>query len=145
MDGDHLLNQFERELASLDSVPDQLVREKLEYLVGAPMTYRGYRLAYYGMFSLMRQCGATKQDERFREAVYRKVTKMLEEEPDPTDSMAATHQTDYATSLLSHFMSPPVPKEPASRLRAAAQKFYERVGKEDAFLKRFMDSDLLEK
>ncbi len=132
-------NTFRQELKSVGKLTDEQVREKLEFLVNTPMTYEGYRLAFYGTFSLMHKCRATKQDERFREAAYRKVIKMLESEPEPTDSEAIRLQTDYATSLLSHFMNPPVPEEYASRLKDAAQKFYQRAGREDGLVKMFID------
>lgn len=103
------------------------------------MTHEAYVLAFHRIFSLMHKCGATKQDERFREAAYRKVIKMLEGEPEPTDSEAIRLQVDYATSLLSYFMDPPVPEEYASQLKEAAQKFYQRVGREDVIVKSLID------
>ncbi|MBI4979944.1 hypothetical protein HZC30_00125 [Candidatus Woesearchaeota archaeon] len=124
---------FGRELNNIAELTEEQVREKLEFLVNTPMTYEGYRLAYYGMFSLMHKCGADKQDKRFREAVYKKVIKMLESEPEPGDSTAIHRQIDYATALLSHFLKPPVPKEYASQLKEAALKYYSRGVREGDF------------
>ena len=133
------LDEFMQELDNIGELTDGQIREKLEFLVNTPMTSEAYHLAFHGIFLLMHKCGATEQNERFRDAAYRKVIKMLEGEPDPTDSEAIRLQNDYATALLSHFMDPLVPKAYASQLKEAAKIFYQRTGREDKLVKEYID------
>lgn len=103
-------NEFKQELDSIENLTELQVDEKLELLVNTPMTYDGYRLVFYGLFSLMNKCGVTQTDERFRNAAYKKVCKMLEEGADLTEPQAKRFFANYLTSILSHFMNPPVPE-----------------------------------
>jgi len=124
-----LLKKFERELEDIKEITEEQVKEKLEYLVNAPLSYpEGFDLTD-GIFRLMEKCKANKKDERFREAVYRKVIKILEAELGEED---INHQTDYASSLLSNFMHPEIPKEYALKIYPvflrAIERFFKKRG-----------------
>ncbi|MBN1156178.1 hypothetical protein JXA85_01045 [Candidatus Woesearchaeota archaeon] len=133
------INEFVKEFDDIVELSDRIVRDKLELLVNAPMTYEGFVLAYAGILFLVEKCGENSKDERFREAAYKRVIKMLENESEPTDSETARLQADYAMSLLSHFMDPPVPEQYSSRLKQAAQKFYRKVEAEYPGVKPIVD------
>jgi len=119
-------------LATHQTLTDEQIKENLEILVDTPMTKYGYEMAYSGVFELMRKCGVTEKDERFREYAYRKVLKMLETEPDLLDTLAKDYLGDYANSILSWFKDPQIPKEWASKLRIASEKYISRFGEDGA-------------
>ena len=130
-----LLEKFDEELKDIQKITEEQVKEKLEYLVNSPVTYPGYDLAFNGFFHLMKKCETNKEDQRFREAVYKRVIKMLETELEQSDEMAISFQMDYAGSLLSSFMEPEIPKEYALRLYpaflAGTQRYFKRKGREN--------------
>ena len=105
----------------------------LELLMNLPPTYQGYRDSYYGFFRLLEDTGIGKEDTTVRDAVYRTVARMLHEVP--TDSKAEMFLQDYSSSLLSHFMNPPISQEYQELLKKAAQDYQNRTGKEALIIK----------
>lgn len=107
---------------------DKLNKSDLELLMHLPSTYQGYRDTYYGFFRLLEDTGIGKEDATLRDAVYRTVARMLHEEP--ADGKAQMFLQDYSSSLLSHFMNPPLPQEYRELLKKAAQDYQHRTGEE---------------
>lgn len=130
--------------------PEKLPLVLLEYLVEYTPLYDEECLAsaYEGFFTLMKKCNTNEQDERFREAAYKMAIRILETGAEiggfPIKCIKVHELTDYATSLISHFKTQPIPKEYKDKLNGVAEKLFQHEivcptkGSKD-FLKKFIE------
>jgi hypothetical protein len=130
--------EFRRELESAGRLKRGQIIEKLELLVNAPNTPEGYTLAFAGFLHLVHIGKVKKTNRTLRRAVYTKIIKILEEDPDPKDREALNVQIDYAVSILSHFMVPPVPQKYVDQIREAGKGYCQRRGEDSGTLKRWL-------